>query len=40
MSRYDFMLSLEISNINTDDPGRVENYYRKYLDGIQKQKSE
>ena len=40
MSRYNFMLELEISNISTDDPAKVENYYRKYLDGIQKQKSE
>ena len=38
MSRYNFMLELEISNISTDDPGKVENYYRKYLDGIQKEK--
>ena len=38
MSRYNFMLELEISNISTDDPAKVENYYRKYLDGIQKEK--
>ena len=38
MSLHRFMVELEISGFNTDNPERVQRYYKRYLDGIQTKK--
>ena len=35
MSPHRFMIELEISGFTTDNPEKVERYYKRYLDGIQ-----